>query len=223
MAEIIRRSSQGMRLLQCWNTLVFRYGLSVGVMAAIFSMSSVVSSRSTSMASSKGDYSHKPLLVIGHRHGEEIISAHLLRDLLAVGIGAHRYHVPLHQRAPIVSPVPASSSVRTVTMPVSFFVRRGDVAVVNRLLVHSHLPYMRERLFHRHAFAQAHIFGGHYAPRAVRRVFEKLVHRGAGPGGPRRQGCALPRLRASPPRYPQHRRQKARLLSCADIPVKMCV
>ena len=52
VAEIMRSSSQGMRDLKVSRVLVLRYGLSEGSMAAIFSMSSVVSSCRTSMASS---------------------------------------------------------------------------------------------------------------------------------------------------------------------------
>ena len=52
VAETIRSSSQGIRDLYVSQTLVLRYGLSVGSIAAIFSISSVVSSSMTSMASS---------------------------------------------------------------------------------------------------------------------------------------------------------------------------
>ena len=52
VAEIISSSSQGMRCFQVSTTPVWKYGLSVGRMAAIFSMSSVASSSITSMASS---------------------------------------------------------------------------------------------------------------------------------------------------------------------------
>ena len=51
-AESIKSSSHGMRLLYRSVTLSRGYGLSDGVIAAIFSMSSVASSRITSIASS---------------------------------------------------------------------------------------------------------------------------------------------------------------------------
>ena len=52
VADTISSSSQGIRARNVSNTEVLRYGLSVGVIAAIFSISSVASSSITSMASS---------------------------------------------------------------------------------------------------------------------------------------------------------------------------
>ena len=52
VADTISSNSHGMRLDHVSRTPVLRYGLSVGTIAAIFSMSSVTSSSMTSMASS---------------------------------------------------------------------------------------------------------------------------------------------------------------------------
>ena len=52
VAEIMSIRSHGTRLSQIFQTLVFKYGLSLGVIAAIISKSSVASSSMTSRMSS---------------------------------------------------------------------------------------------------------------------------------------------------------------------------